>query len=129
MRDGARVVVIIPALNEEPAIKSVLAPIPDWVDRVIVVDNGSTDRTADVARKAGADVVVEPQRGYGAACLAGMDALDAADVVVFLDGAREVGPRRIAQLLPLRVDRRLVRVRAARMLEEHPLEGGHIRLP
>ena len=99
MRDGARVVVIIPALNEAPAIESVLAAIPDWVDRVIVVDNGSTDRTADVARKAGADVVVEPRRGYGSACLAGMDALGEADVVVFLDGDASDRPEEMASLV------------------------------
>jgi glycosyltransferase involved in cell wall biosynthesis len=64
-----RVAVIIPALNEEGAIPLVLADIPrDWAAEVIVVDNGSTDRTAEVARAAGARVVGEPRRGYGYAC-------------------------------------------------------------
>ena len=72
MRAGRRVDVVIPALNEEPAIGQVIAAIPAWIDRIVVVDNASTDRTAEVARQAGALVVHEPQRGYGAACLAGI---------------------------------------------------------
>lgn len=80
--------VLIPALNEERSLPLVLAEIPaDWVRRVVVVDNGSTDRTATLARSLGATVVAEPQRGYGAACLAGLDfiAADPPDIVVFLD--------------------------------------------
>lgn len=78
---------IIPALNEEKAIASVLRDIPAWVSEVIVVDNGSTDATAVICRSMGATVVAEPHRGYGAACLRGMAALNAdTEVVVFLDG-------------------------------------------
>ncbi len=80
--------VLIPALNEEKSLPLVLAAIPDgWVRRVVVVDNGSTDDTADCARKGGAVVVEEKQRGYGSACLAGLRfiAEDPPDVVVFLD--------------------------------------------
>lgn len=80
--------VLIPALNEEQSLGLVLDELPaDWVRRVIVVDNGSTDRTADVARSGGAEVVHEAQRGYGAACLAGLDHIagDPPDIVVFLD--------------------------------------------
>lgn len=86
MRDNATVAVVIPALNEERAIGKVLAAIPSWVDTVIVGDNGSTDSTADIARRHGAQVVFEPRRGYGSACLKAMAALDAPDVLVFLDG-------------------------------------------
>ena len=57
MRNGHDIAVVIPALNEERAIGHVLAEIPNWVDRVIVVDNGSTDRTGEVARSMGAIVV------------------------------------------------------------------------
>lgn len=86
------VVVVIPALNEQRALPMVLGDIPK-VGRIIVADNGSTDRTADVATRAGATVVHEPQRGYGAACLRGLAAIresiekGAAEprVVVFLD--------------------------------------------
>jgi len=79
--------VIIPALNEQDAIGRVIADIPtDLVRKVIVVDNGSTDSTVQVAQQAGARVVSEPRRGYGAACLAGIAAAGAADIFVFLDG-------------------------------------------
>jgi glycosyltransferase involved in cell wall biosynthesis len=79
--------VIIPALNEERAIAEVLKAIPAYAAEVIVVDNGSTDATAQVARSLGATVVSEPRRGYGAACLRGMAALPAdTGIVVFLDG-------------------------------------------
>lgn len=86
MRFGSRIGVVIPALNEERAIGRVLCDIPAWVDQVVVADNGSTDATRDVACAAGADVVTEPERGYGAACLAGLKRLGATDIVVFLDG-------------------------------------------
>ena len=71
MREGRRISVVIPALDEEQAIGKVIAAIPPWIDRIVVADNGSTDRTSGVA-PAGARVVHEPQRGYGAACLAGI---------------------------------------------------------
>lgn len=86
MTDGAVIAVVIPALNEEQAIGKVLVAIPRWVDDVVVVDNGSTDGTARVVRTKGARLVIEPVRGYGAACQAGVRALRASDVVVFLDG-------------------------------------------
>lgn len=86
MRKGARIAVLIPAYDEEESIKKVVAAIPEWVDDMIVVDNGSTDQTADMARAGGARVVSEPRRGYGFACLAGIHALTDPDIVVFLDG-------------------------------------------
>ena len=86
MRLSNRVGVVIPALNEECAIGRVLADIPAWVDQVVVADNGSHDATPDVARASGAVVVKEPERGYGAACQAGVAKLDETDIVVFLDG-------------------------------------------
>jgi glycosyltransferase involved in cell wall biosynthesis len=78
--------VVIPALDEAQAISHVLGEVPAWVRQVIVVDNGSSDATAEIAASAGAQVVREEQRGYGFACLAGLAALHAPDVVVFLDG-------------------------------------------
>lgn len=86
MREKSKVAVIIPALNEEAAIGGVVAAIPAWVDDIIVVDNGSTDATAAIAGEAGARVIREPKRGYGAACLAGLAALSDPDIVVFMDG-------------------------------------------
>jgi glycosyltransferase involved in cell wall biosynthesis len=94
-----RVVVVIPAVDEEQAIGRVLADVPRWVSQVIVVDNGSRDRTADVAAAAGATVVREPRRGYGQACLAGVDAAADADVLVFLDGDYSDHPEQLADLL------------------------------
>jgi glycosyltransferase involved in cell wall biosynthesis len=84
---NSRIVAIIPALDEEDAIGAVVRGIAGHVDVVIVVDNGSTDRTAAVAASAGADVVAEPRRGYGRACLAGIARARelGASIVVFLD--------------------------------------------
>src|ERR1035438_10813948 len=59
------ITVIIPCLNEEQGIERVLSRMPEFVDQVIVVDNGSTDRTSDVAHGFGAEVIREPVRGYG----------------------------------------------------------------
>ncbi|MGF1635465.1 MAG: glycosyltransferase family 2 protein [Cyclobacteriaceae bacterium] len=84
--------VIIPAYNEEEPIGMVLNDIPkDLVSEVIVVDNGSTDFTVEIANKFGATVLHEPKRGYGYACQCGIDylkekeAIDRPDIVVFLD--------------------------------------------
>ena len=85
MIHGVSVGLIIPALNEEAALPRVLADVPTGVDEVLVVDNGSTDRTADVARQGGAGVVVERQRGYGAACWRGLCHMPSCDVVAFID--------------------------------------------
>jgi glycosyltransferase involved in cell wall biosynthesis len=82
-----RIGVVIPALDEEQAIGLVVGEVRALVAEVVVVDNGSRDRTPDVARAAGARVVAEPRRGYGQACLTGIAALgEGADVIVFLDG-------------------------------------------
>lgn len=97
-----RVDVVIPALNEEEALPHVLRAIPrESVRRVVVADNGSTDRTAEVARAHGAEVVREPERGYGAACLAALATLaaDPPDVVVFLDGDHSDHPEELPSLV------------------------------
>lgn len=85
--------VLIPAFNEEKSLPLVLAGLPrDWFRQAIVCDNGSTDATAALAKSLGAVVVQEPEKGYGAACLAGMRYLAALpsserpEIVVFLDG-------------------------------------------
>lgn len=96
---SVRVAVVIPALNEERAIGQVLAAIPSWVSQVVVADNGSSDGTAAMARDAGATIVLEMQRGYGAACLAGMAALDQPDLVAFLDGDFSDRPQEIGRLV------------------------------
>jgi glycosyltransferase involved in cell wall biosynthesis len=86
-----RLAVVIPALNEEASLGLVLAALPrDLAPVIVVADNGSTDRTAEVARAGGALVVHEPRRGYGSACLAALAACrrlagGPPDVVCFLD--------------------------------------------
>ncbi len=86
MKQGKRISVVIPALNEANAIARVITDIPEWVDEIVVADNGSTDGTPEIARVNGAKIVRESERGYGAACLAGIAACRKADVIVFLDG-------------------------------------------
>ena len=98
-KPAQKIAVIIPALDEEEAIGHVLDEIPDVVTVVTVADNGSTDRTAEVARAAGARVVTESTRGYGRACLAGLHAETDADVIVFLDADRSDYPAEMNLLL------------------------------
>ncbi|HXG17513.1 MAG TPA: glycosyltransferase family 2 protein [Methylomirabilota bacterium] len=83
-----RIAVLIPALNEEATLPTVLADLPtEVIDEVVVIDNGSSDHTVQVAHASGATVLSEPRRGYGSACLAGIEYLRAKrpDIVVFLD--------------------------------------------
>ena len=94
-----RVVVVIPAVDEEEAIGRVVTEIPAAADEVIVVDNGSRDGTAARARAAGARVVREPRRGYGQACLAGIAAAPDADVFAFVDGDHSDYPQQLPSLL------------------------------
>jgi len=95
------VTVVIPALNEAGMIGQLVRRVPPGVVReVIVVDNGSVDDTATVAANAGARVVHESRRGYGAACWAGVSAVSAAtDVVVFLDGDGSQSPEELPHVL------------------------------
>ncbi len=96
----AKVSVIIPAFNEEDSISRVLSALPqNLIHEIIVVDNNSTDNTAQVARAHGARVVAEKRRGYGSACLKGIAELDNPDIVVFLDGDFSDYPEEIVKLL------------------------------
>jgi len=92
---------VIPALNEAGSIGGLVRRVPAGIVReVIVVDNGSTDATATVAAAAGARVVHEPRRGYGAACWAGVSAVSAdTDVVAFLDGDGSQSPEELPGIL------------------------------
>jgi glycosyltransferase involved in cell wall biosynthesis len=96
--------VIIPALNEENAITKVIADIPkNVVEEIVVVDNGSTDNTATVARAAGATVLEESRRGYGAACLKGIDYVKNkapdTDIIVFIDADYSDHPEELATVV------------------------------
>lgn len=95
------VALVIPALNEEDALPQVLAELPrQTFSQIIVVDNGSTDRTAEVALRCGATVVAEPRRGYGRACLAGlMQLAPETEAVVFLDADASDVPAEVQRVL------------------------------
>lgn len=98
MRKHHRVYAIIPALNEAEAIVGVVNDLHSLrdladrplIDRVIVVDNGSTDNTGILALKAGATVTKEPRRGYGYACMAGIAEAGDADILLFVDGDNSI---------------------------------------
>ena len=94
------VAVVIPALDEERSLPLVLRDLPG-VGHVIVVDNGSRDRTADVARECGAIVVAEPRRGYGSACQSGISeaARRGAEVLVILDADHSDYPEELPTLV------------------------------
>lgn len=104
--DFSSITVVIPALNEEASLLLVLDDLPP-VGRVIVVDNGSVDKTAQLAAAAGATVVNESQRGYGAACLAGLEEIRqsissgtaAPQIVVFLDADYSDHPNMLPDLV------------------------------
>lgn len=94
-----RISLIIPALNEAESLGFLLNEVPlGLVQQVIVVNNGSTDNTAEVAQAAGAVVIHEPRRGYGFACAAGTAAAEG-DVLVFLDGDGSFVPGELINLL------------------------------
>lgn len=102
--NAPRVVVVIPALDEEASLGQVLDAIPPTVEAVVVCDNGSGDRTAEVARARGALVVHEPRRGYGSACLRALEAVRARpegppDVVCFLDADYSDFPEDLPRLI------------------------------
>ncbi|HJN77512.1 MAG TPA: glycosyltransferase family 2 protein [Myxococcota bacterium] len=104
-----KVVVVIPALEEEATIGEVVRAIrAQGLDEVVVVDGGSRDRTAERAEEAGGRVVVEEARGYGAACMAGVEEARrlGAEAVAFIDGAGAEDPADLPGLLaPLREGR------------------------
>ncbi len=96
--------VIIPAFNEENAVGKVVNEIPkDWVDLIIVVNNASTDDTRISAEKEGAIVIDQPEKGYGNACLKGIEFLteleNKPDIVVFLDADYSDYPSELPDLV------------------------------
>ena len=101
--------VIIPAFNEQDSIGKVIGDIPKIVDEIIVISNNSTDKTVENAKKAGATVLFENRKGYGYACLKGMDYIAkkeiTPEVVVFLDGDYSDYPEQLTTLVnPILID-------------------------
>ena len=104
MQQERSIRVIIPALNEEEGLTHVLKQIPtEVIDEIIVVDNGSDDKTAEIGRKMGATVLYEPVKGYGKACLAGLEYVRATypmtDIIVFLDADNSDDPEQLHDLI------------------------------
>lgn len=99
----SKIKVIIPAYNEEKAIASVIQEIPSIVDEIIVISNNSTDNTIKAAEEAGATVLLENRKGYGYACLKGMEYISnqeiKPDIVVFLDGDYSDYPEELIKLI------------------------------
>lgn len=124
----SKIQVIIPAYNEEKAIAHVIKEIPNTVDEIIVISNNSTDNTVDIAIKAGATVLLENRKGYGYACLKGMEYISnqeiKPDIVVFLDGDYSDYPEDLTQIIaPILNDNIdfVVGSRVARFREKHSM--------
>lgn len=126
MIEGQRITVLIPALNEEETLPLLLKAVPKSVDHIIVMDNGSTDNTAAVARASGATVVAEPVQGYGQACLTGLAHMPECDIVVFLDADFCDDPSELPNLCTPIVEARADMVLGSRM---HGEAAGHLTIP
>ncbi len=104
-KDQYKIKVIIPAYNEEDSIANVVNDIPEIVDEIIVISNNSTDKTEENALNAGATVLQEHRRGYGHACLKGMehiadsDYAQQPDIIVFLDGDYSDYPEQLTEII------------------------------
>ena len=128
MYKGKRISVIIPALDEETSIVYVINDLPkDIVDEIIVVDNGSRDKTVSVAEKAGAKVVEEDVKGYGAACQKGISCAAVSDIIVILDADYSDYPERISLLLDPIIEQDFDMVLGSRFLGK--AEKGSLNLP
>lgn len=123
--------VIIPAYNEEKSIPKVIAEIPKFVRHIVVANNNSSDRTGEVAKAAGAQVVFESQKGYGKACLIAMDWIKSQDIqpdiVVFLDGDYSDYPEEMTDLIQPILDGQAEMVIGSRALGHR--ESGSMTFP
>jgi glycosyltransferase involved in cell wall biosynthesis len=113
------ITVVIPCYNEEEGIARVIPALPDCVDEIIVVDNNSTDRTAEVARNLGARVVHELRKGYGAAYKAGLTAVTS-DITVTMDGDGTYPMEEIERCVDYLLDKDLDFVSASRFPLKNP---------
>ncbi|RPJ21387.1 MAG: glycosyltransferase family 2 protein [Chloroflexi bacterium] len=123
-----RVSLIIPALNEAECLVTLLTEVPvSLIHQVIVVDNGSTDGTAEVAQVAGALVIREPQRGYGFACATGATAAEG-ELLVFMDGDGSFVPGELPNLLEPLIQGEADLVLGSRMRKNGVIMPPHQRL-
>jgi glycosyltransferase involved in cell wall biosynthesis len=120
--------VIIPAYNEEKAIGNVIKEIPNIVSEIIVISNNSTDNTIEVARNAGATVLSESRKGYGYACLKGMEYIASLDIkpdiIVFLDGDYSDYPEELTKIIAPIVNDNIdfvIGARVARLREKNSM--------
>lgn len=119
MHRNLKISVVIPCYNEEDAIEQVIRSLPGCVDEVVVVDNNSTDRTAELAEALGAKVVFEKRKGYGAAYKAGLPAVSG-DVTITMDGDCTYPSEQIPELVDHLMDAGLDFVSAARFPLKNP---------
>jgi glycosyltransferase involved in cell wall biosynthesis len=112
---------IIPAFNEERSIAKVIQDVPKIVDEIIVIDNNSSDETAKNAKKAGATVLKEERKGYGFACLKGIDYIasqtNKPTIVVFLDGDYSDYPEQLTEIIQPIIEENIDFVIGARVKE------------
>ena len=130
MLDDKKITVIIPALNEESTLPLVLNDISrELVDEIVVVDNGSKDKTVEIAKDAGATVLHETRKGYGYPCLTGIEHLknSKTDIVVFVDGNYSDHPDEIDKLAIPIVSNNYDLVLGSRTLGQ--VEEGALRIP
>jgi len=131
MKKNPIIDVIIPAYNEERSLPKVIAAIPSLVRHIVVANNNSTDSTGKAAANAGAQVVFEPQKGYGKACLTAMDWIKKQDkqpdIVVFLDGDYSDYPEELLDLIQPIIENQVSLVIGSRALGER--ESGSMTLP
>ena len=124
---GKRISVVIPCHNEEEGVRVVIEQMPPIVDEILVVDNASSDRTAEVARELGARVVSEQRKGYGRAYKTGF-AKARGDVVVTMDGDGTYPPNSIPLLVQVLVTEKLDFMTARRWRSKSDTSQSPLRL-
>ena len=124
---GKRISVVIPCHNEEEGVRAVIEQMPPVVDEILVVDNASTDRTAEVARELGARVVFEERKGYGRAYKTGF-AKARGDIVVTMDGDGTYPPNSIPLLVQVLVTEKLDFMTARRWRSKQDKSKSPLRL-
>ena len=127
MLNNFKIAVIIPALNEEDSLAFVLKDIPAFVDRIIVVDNNSTDNTYKIAKQQKASAVKEPIKGYGSACMTGIKQIKDEQIIVFLDADYSDYPDKLKLLIEPIINKKYDFVVSNRFNPD--LEKGSMSLP